>query len=169
MKYVALALCLIFVTLQQAGAEPTYRAFELLHKIGTEQFLVDGLHETVDCFVIGKDSTLTVLLTNHTTPGHSIETERLEITLSNVPEPRDVRIQRIDEEHANPKLLWKEMGQPEYLTHTEVERLQAASQIIRKKQRFQYEDGKLVLKTDLPPHAVAAITVAFAEGEDRTK
>jgi hypothetical protein len=61
------------------------------------------------------------------------------------------------------------MGQPEYLTDTEVERLEEASQIVREKQRFQYEDGKLVLKTDLPPHAVAAITVAFAQGENRTK
>ena len=144
--------------------KPTYRAFELLHKIGTEQFLVDGLHETVDCFVIRKDATLTVLLTNHTTPGHSIKTEHLELTLNNVPEPSDVHIERIDQENANPRLIWEEMGQPEYLTDTEVERLEAASQIVREKQRFEYEDGKLVMKTDLPPQAVAAITIAFAQG-----
>ena len=117
--------------------KPTYRAFELLHNIGTEQFLVDGLHETVDCSVIRKDSTLTVLLTNHTTPGHSIETEHLEIRLNNVPEPREVHIQRIDEEHANPKLLWEEMGQPEYLTEKEVEQLHEASRLVKAKTTIQ--------------------------------
>jgi xylan 1,4-beta-xylosidase len=147
--------------------KPTYRAFELLHNIGTEQFLVDGLHETVDCRVISRDSTVTVLLTNHTTPGHSIETEQVEIRLNNCPEPGEVHIQRIDEEHANPKQVWEDMGQPEYLTAREVEQLEDASQVIRKRQRVKYEEGALILNTDLPPHAVAAITVTFARGENR--
>lgn len=143
--------------------KPTYRAFELLHNIGTQQFLVDGLHETVDCSVIRKDSTLTVLLTNHTTPGHSIETEHVEIRLSNVSEPNEAHIQRIDSEHANPKQLWEQMGQPEYLTEKEVEQLEEASQVVKEKQRIEYEDGALFLRTDLTSHAVAAITVRFAQ------
>src|SRR5688572_12179575 len=140
----------------------TYRAFELLHNIGTQQLLVDGLHETVDCSVIRNDSTVTVLLTNHTTPGHSIETEHLEIRLNNVPEPTEVNIQRIDAGHANPKLLWEEMGQPEYLTEREIEQLQQASLLVKERQRFRYEDGALYMKTDLPSHAVAAITITLA-------
>jgi xylan 1,4-beta-xylosidase len=147
--------------------KPTYKAFELLHNIGTQQFLVDGLHETVDCSVIRKDSTVTILLTNHTTPGHSIETEHLEIRLNNVSEPTEVYIQRIDAEHANPKQVWEQMGQPEYLTEKEVEQLEEASQVVKEKQRIEYADGALFLKTDLPPHAVATITVAFAEEENR--
>ena len=146
--------------------KPTYRAFELLHDIGSEQFLVDGLHETVDCSVIRKDSSVTVLLTNHTTPGHSIETEQCEIRLNNVPEPNDIHLQRIDAEHANPKLLWEDMGQPEYLTDKEVEQLEKASHLVKERQRFKYESGTVVLKTDLPPHAVAAITIAFTKGEN---
>jgi xylan 1,4-beta-xylosidase len=142
--------------------KPTYRAFDLLHNIGTEQFLVDGLHETVDCSVIRKCSTVTVLLTNHTTPGHSIETEHLKIMLNNISEPNEVNIQRVDAEHANPKKVWEQMGQPEYLTGKEVEQLDEASQVVKEKQRIKYEDGALFLETDLPAHAVAAITIAFA-------
>jgi xylan 1,4-beta-xylosidase len=146
--------------------KPTYRAFELLHQIGTEQFLVDGLHETVDCSVVRKDSTVTVLLTNHTTPGHSIETEHLEIRLNNLPEPIDVHIERIDAEHANAKQLWEEMGQPEYLTDKQVEELQELSLLVKERHRFRYEDGALFLKTDLPTHSVAAITIAFMPGQE---
>ena len=142
--------------------KPTYRAFQLLHQIGTEQFPVDGLHETVDCAVTQQDSTVTILLTNHTTPGHSIETEHLEITLTNISEPQEVYIQRIDAEHANPKAVWVDMGQPEYLTDKDVERLEEASEVVREKQRFKYEDGTLFLKSALPPHSVAAITVELA-------
>jgi len=142
--------------------KPTYRAFELLHSVGTEQLLVDGLHETVDCSVIRNNSTLTVLLTNHTTPGHSIETEHIELRLNNAAEPHEAHIQRVDAKHATPKLLWQEMGQPEYLSHKNVEQLQAASLLVKERQSLTYEDGVIVLKTDLPPHAVAAITISFA-------
>jgi xylan 1,4-beta-xylosidase len=147
--------------------KPTYRAFELLHHIGTEQSLVDGMHETVDCSVIGKNSTVTVLLTNHTTPGHSIETEHVEIRLDNVPKPRDAQIQRIDADHANPKALWEEMGQPEYLTRQDVEQLQEASRLVKERQPFRYKEGAVLLKMDLPPHAVAAITIEFPSKEIR--
>lgn len=143
--------------------KPSYRAFELLHDLGTEQFLVDGLHETVDCSIIRKNSTLTILLTNHTTPGHSIETEQVEIRLDNAPEPATAHIRRIDDRHANPKRLWKEMGEPEYLSSNDVEQLQQASLLVKERQAIRYKDGAVFLKTKLPPQAVAAISIEFAK------
>jgi xylan 1,4-beta-xylosidase len=141
--------------------KPSYRAFELFHDLGDRQSLVDGLHETVDCSVIEKDSSVTVLLTNHTTPGHSIETEELHIRLDNAPEPTGAHIRRIDEDHANPKRLWKEMGEPENLSEKDLERLEEASQLVSEKQRFSFRDGTISLKLRLPPHAVAAVTIEF--------
>ncbi|HEX6047003.1 MAG TPA: glycosyl hydrolase [Pyrinomonadaceae bacterium] len=142
-------------------AKPTYRVFELFHTLGDRQSLVDGLHETVDCSLVQKDSSVTLLLTNHTTPGHSIETEQLDIQLTNAREPLEASITRIDEDHANPKRLWVEMGRPDYLGSREVEELQEASKLVVEKQSFSYHDRTLTLKTRLPPHAVAAITIEF--------
>ena len=147
--------------------KPTYRSFELLHQLGMQQFLVDGLHETVDCFVVRSDSTVTVLLTNHTTPGHSIETEEVEIHLQNASEPIAAHIQRIDTEHANPKLLWEEMGQPEYLKQKDIEQLYEASRLVNEKQSIKYERGNVLLKTNLPAHAVASITIEFVPKESQ--
>jgi xylan 1,4-beta-xylosidase len=142
-------------------AKPTYRAFELFHAVGDRLSLVDGLHETVDCNLVQKDSSVTILLTNHTTPGHSIETEQLEIRLDNAREPVKACIERIDEDHANPKRLWVEMGQPEYLSSREVDQLHDASRVVTEKQPFEYHDGTVFLKATIPPHAVAAITMEF--------
>ena len=141
--------------------KPSYRAFELFHNLGDRQSLVDGLHETVDCSVIQKDSSVTLLLTNHTTPGHSIETEDLHIRLDNAPEPTGALIRRIDQDHANPKRLWKEMGEPDDLSDKDLERLEEASQLLSEKQRFSFHDGSISLKVRLPAHAVAAITIEF--------
>jgi xylan 1,4-beta-xylosidase len=131
--------------------------------LGDRQSLVDGLHETVDCSLIKKDSGVTLLLTNHTTPGHSIETEQLHIRLDNAPEPASASIQRIDADHANPKRLWQEMGEPEYLVDKDLESLEAASRLVSEKQPVGFQDGSVFLKVELPPHAVAAITIEFKE------
>lgn len=143
-------------------AKPAFRAFELLHQLGERQSLVDGLHETVDCSVISKDSSVTIVLTNHTTPGHSIETEQLEIKLDNAREPVAAHIQRIDADHANPKRLWKEMGRPEYLQPKELEQLHEASRLEKERQPISYKGGSIFLKVKLPAHAVAVITIDFA-------
>jgi len=142
--------------------KPSYRAFELLRQLGDRQSLVDGLHDTVDCSVIQKESSVTVVLTNHTTPGHSIESEQLEIRLDNAREPGAAHIWRIDADHANPQRLWEEMGRPEYLRPEEVEQLKEASRLVKKRQAIRYRDKSILLKVDLPAHAVAVITIEFA-------
>src|SRR5262245_2479791 len=150
--------------------KPVYRAFQLLREIGTEQLLVDGLHETVDCAVIRSDratprasggggASFTVLLSNHATPGHSIETERIALRIDHAPEPLRASVTRIDAEHVNPKRAWEEMGRPEYLTSKEVEKLQDASSLAEERQTWTCDGGTIRLETTLPPHGVAALTV----------
>ncbi|HET9711679.1 MAG TPA: glycosyl hydrolase [Pyrinomonadaceae bacterium] len=142
--------------------KPTYRTFELLHDLGEQQSLVDGLHETVDCSVVQKESSVTLLLTNHTTPGHSIETEEIHIRLTNAREPVAARIQRVDQDHVNPKRLWEEMGRPESLSQKDIDQLEAASVLVSEKQPLEFQDGSVFLKTNLPAHGVAAITIDFS-------
>jgi hypothetical protein len=53
------------------------------------------------------------------------------------------------------------MGRPEYLTSKDVEQLQQSSLLVRERQPLAYEDRAIFFKTELPPHAVAAITISF--------
>jgi xylan 1,4-beta-xylosidase len=140
-------------------AKPTYRTFELLHRLGTEQLAVEGTHETVDAWVTRKEQTLTLLLTNHALPNHSIKTELVRFRLTNAPEPHTIYLERIDEDHANPQGLWQEMGEPEYLRRLDVERLKAASRVAKEPLTCAYQNRSILLDIDLPPHAVAAITI----------
>src|SRR5207248_1412002 len=106
--------------------KPVYRAFELLHRLGVARLLVDGIHPTVDCWVTRQARAITVLLANHALPRHSIETEIVRVTLVDLPAPRDVSIERIDEDHGNAKREWIAMGRPDYLDEGGIERLHAA-------------------------------------------
>ena len=146
----------------QGVAKPSYRAFELLHRLGAEQCLVDGLHETVDAWVVRHPGGATVLLCNHALPRHPIETEQVHIQLTDVPRPANVYVERIDGDHANAKGCWLEMGKPEFPTAKEVERLRAASEMVRERQTWKYIEGSVHLELALPPHALAAVTLEFA-------
>jgi hypothetical protein len=59
--------------------------------------------------------------------------------------------------------LWQEIGEPEYLSDKDLESLEEASQLTTEKQSFRFQDGSVFLKVDLPPHAVAAITIEFSQ------
>lgn len=140
-------------------AKPTYRAFEVLHGLGDELLLVDGLHETVNVWVVRKEKIVTVLLTNHALPGHSIETEHVVIRLAGAPKPRGAFAYRIDKDHANPRRMWQEMGAPTYPSAAELNVLSEASRVIPEKQSFKWTDKVITVEVDLPPNAVAAIEV----------
>jgi len=141
--------------------KPVYRAFQLLHQLGNQQIEVQGQHDTVEVWAIRKENQLTVLAVNHALPEHPISTEQVEITLSETPRPGRSAIERIDEDHANPRRTWLEMGSPEYLSAPDVERLQSSSQVCKEPQSFSWAEGNLRLRFDLPPHSLAAVTLEF--------
>jgi xylan 1,4-beta-xylosidase len=141
--------------------KPAYRAFQLLHDLGHEQLLVDGLHHTVDAFVVRNDRAVTVLLTNHALPRHSIETEHARVSLYAAAKPRRVVCKRIDEENANAERVWRALGAPASLSPATVKQLQDASRIPSDALPCEHADATCHFEISLPAHAVAAVTLEF--------
>jgi xylan 1,4-beta-xylosidase len=143
-------------------AKPTYRAFQLLHSLGTERLLVDGRHETVNAWVTRDNARVTALLVNHALPGHSIASVRVRVHLAQAPEPSGAWVERIDEHHANAKRRWQALAAPEYLDGPAVEQLHEASRLVRQSCLWRWREERVALEIELPAHAVAALTVEFA-------
>ncbi len=146
-------------------AKPAYRAFELLHALGTELMPVDGTHPTVDAWAVRGEGSATVLLTNYALPRHPIATETIQIKLGNAPPPTQATIRRIDSDHANAKRRWQEMGSPEYLNAATVGELNAVSRCEPEPHPFDFQAGALGFEVTLPPLSVAAVTLRFAAGD----
>lgn len=142
--------------------KPIYRAFQLLHHLGTELLGVEGTHETVDAFVVRKDGGATILLTNYAAPRHEIMTQMVNINLTHASQPRNAYIERIDEDHCNPRRVWHEMGEPEYLAPKQVEQLEATSRLVKEPLSWKFENQTIQFQVDLPPYSVAAITLEFS-------
>ena len=142
-------------------AKPVYRAFQLMRQLGTEQLRVEGNHATVNAWVVREEHAATILFTNLAMPRHNIQTELAKISLPGAPLPRSAWIERIDDTHSNPRELWTKMGEPEYLSVQQVERLEASSLLQPEAQPWTREAESLVFTIALPPQSVAAITFEF--------
>ncbi|MGH7319422.1 MAG: GH39 family glycosyl hydrolase [Candidatus Rokuibacteriota bacterium] len=150
-------------------AKPAYRAFQLLHCLGTERLPVDGRHETVDIWAVRKKDQLALVLTNHALPRHSIDGHRVLVRLADTPPPRAAVVERIDDGHANVKAEWRRMGEPEYLDRAAVERLHEASRTVAEPCPVVHAGRTLDLEIDLPPHGVAVVTIDLAPGEPQAR
>jgi xylan 1,4-beta-xylosidase len=142
-------------------AKPTYRAFELLHRLGDELLPTEGAHETVDAWAVRRGADLTIVLTNHALPRQKIAPQRVRVELEDAPAPRSVTLERIDEDHANAKAAWLVMACPEYPSAAEISRLEEASRLVGEAHGWEYDGGTVRLEVDVPEHAVAAVTVGF--------
>jgi xylan 1,4-beta-xylosidase len=142
--------------------KPAYRAFQLLHDLGTEFLEVHGSHETVDVWAIRRGNAVTIMMTNLAMPRHPIQTEVVSVRLSGTPAPAAAFIERIDDDYANPRKLWQSMGEPGYLSPSQVSQLEAASVLVKDAQPLTFDQGNIDLKIDLPPQSVASITIEFA-------
>jgi xylan 1,4-beta-xylosidase len=146
-------------------AKPVYRAFELLHALGTDLMSVEGGHSTVDAWTIKDAESVTVLLTNYALPRYPIATESIHMTLIAAQSPTQVTIRRIDSDHANAKRRWQEMGSPKYPNAANIEELNTASLCQSEPHPFGFEGGTIDFDVTLPPLSVAAVTVQFGSNE----
>ena len=143
-------------------AKPTYRAFQILHALGTDLLAVEGSCGTVDAWAVRKAHAVAILLTNHAMPRHSIHTQEVGVRVTSAQKPRLCYVERIDDDHANPRRRWESMGKPTYLSAKQLDDLQHASLVRKDPQSWTYSHQSIDFKITLPPHSVAAVTMEFA-------
>jgi len=68
-------------------------------------------------------------------------------------------IERIDDDHANAKKSWINMGSPGSLTANDVSALELASSLIMEPLPIRLEKGSVFVELMMPPQGVAFITI----------
>jgi xylan 1,4-beta-xylosidase len=140
-------------------AKPAYRAFQLLHQLGTQMLPVEGNHATVDAWLVRGDQFSTLMLTNFALPRHPIQNEQVVFDLKSARQIDKGNIQRIDLEHANAKRHWEQLGKPEYLGAGTVSTLKEFSKMHTEELALKKDNGTLSIEVQMPPQSVAAIRI----------
>jgi len=115
--------------------KPSYRAFELLHKLGTKYVpvkKVNGTSPTAGVWAVLSDTTPTVdvLIYNFDVPTATIANATVTVQIHNAKTtPTSATVYRIDETFANAPAAWVAMGSPVYPTKAQIAQLKAVSQL----------------------------------------
>ncbi len=144
-------------------AKPSYRAFQLLHRLGHERLAVTGEHATVDAWVVRDGARVAVVLVNRAFPGHPIERETVNVRLHAASSPIVAWLERIDEDHCNPRRLWEALGSSPYPDPAELAALHAASELRREVMTVQDTSDGCMFHLDVPPDGIACVTLEFAQ------
>jgi len=142
--------------------KPTYRVFEILHKMGNHRLKVDGgAGSTVEMLATREGDQLSLLVYNHNIPGAEIHAEEVSITLIGFPPNQPLMMARIDGESANPKRKWIELGSPEYPALQELAQINQASRPVISELRPESHPEGCTLHFTIPAHGVIALTFLF--------
>ncbi len=138
-----------------------YRAFQLLHKLGFEEYDHQYAEGNIDIYAVRKEasSAIQILIVNHNSLEHPIEDETVQIKMTGVQTFAAATIERIDETHGNPVRRWHELGEPDYLTQNQISDLEAASYVKVEALKIDYDGDTLTTSVDIPAMGVALITV----------
>ena len=144
--------------------KPVYAAYRLMAGLGDELMHTDGEHKTVARWVTRESQKIATMLCNVALPRHDISAETVTLTLKDCHEPKGVYVRRVDEEHTNPKRLWKELGSPRYLAESQVALLDDAGAPAARPLEHSYHKRSRTFeaKVTLPPQALALVTIVTA-------
>ena len=140
-----------------------YRAFQLLHMLGSEIYAQTLSSGTVDGWAVAKPeaNAIQFLMVNHHSLLHPIREERIQLTVKGGGRCVAAEVRRVDDTHANALTQWEKMGQPEYLTKAQEYALLAASQLQREALPIAQREEETIIELDMPPMGTALVTVYF--------
>ena len=135
--------------------KPNFWGFRMLSKLYPNRLALPEACE-IDCGAFTDGRNVQILLTPQS--GDYFENKRHEVELSLDFAASNVTVQRIDDDHCNPKRLWKEIGSPDNLTCAEVVSIKERSKLTEEPLPFAVENGKTVIRLSLSTNDVALIT-----------
>lgn len=136
--------------------KPNFWGFKMLSQLYPERLPV-SCTEKLDCGAFTDGNNVQILITPQS--GDYYENEAYDISLSLDLEAENVSVQRIDDDHCNPKRLWQEMGEPDNLTRAQVSEIREKTCLKDEPLAFTSACGKTELSVSLSTNDVVLITV----------
>ena len=140
--------------------KPNFRGFQMLRQLYPNR-LETKKDDSIDYGAFTDGENVQILLTPQSGDYH--ENKRYEVSLSLDFEASGVSVQRIDDEHCNPKRLWREMGSPDNLTRRQALEIAEKTRLTEEPLPFQTESGKTEIRVSLSTNDVLLITAKTEE------
>lgn len=130
--------------------KPVFYGMKILANAGEERYVLPGaLDKEVGMAAFKGEGEIQLILLRQNMKNLQLPKEEVEVTVEVHSTPKEVILQRIDDEHCNPLKLWEDMGSPKDMTPKEVKDIISKTMVQNESMEFFYEDGKVTLKAAL--------------------
>jgi hypothetical protein len=102
---------------------------------------------------------ITILLSDHQVPKAPISAERVSLRVSGAPGARSAWLERIDDEHVNPRRAWVDMGIPTCQNRYQIQELMKALKLRREKIDATGDESGVSIDLLIQPHSVASVSL----------
>lgn len=138
--------------------KPNFWAFKLLSKLYSERLEI-GFHTfgDVEYAAFRNGSSIQVVVCAQSNDPNKNERHDVEIEIDDI--AVSVQVERIDDNHCNPKKLWLQMGAPQNLTPKQVESIREESKLKSETAEFEVHNCKTVLNFVLQTNDIALYTI----------
>lgn len=143
--------------------KPVYRAYEILHGLGTQKIEVKGTHDTVQVWVVRGEGSLTAVIVNLALPDHPVQAETVNLEFFNLPAVEQAQLRRIDADHANAKAIWKLQGEPRYPDADEVAAMMEASRMQVERLEVKPDGDNATIEVTVQPQSVTTIELRLTD------
>lgn len=147
--------------------KPAYRLFEIMHRLGDRLLEVqtEDSSENVGILAAKKDDLQNMIVYNHNTKAlDDIRTEQVSIKISGDFSEKEVYCCRIDDNHANARESWVQMGEPIYVDQKQLRLLDQASGLVWEKPEQKKESDGILVDLELLPYSVVYLEVREKRG-----
>lgn len=143
--------------------KPTYHTFEMMHALGNKRLPVDGYKDgdTVEVIATEKDNGLALVVFNHNVPEGEIKAEDVSIKIAGIDSVSSVTVCKSDDDHANAKNVWKELGAPEYVYGDTLRTIAEKAELVEEKADYQLDGDVLTISFEIPAHGVYGIEIKY--------
>lgn len=140
--------------------KPVFYGMKMLANAGEERYVLpDALNKEVAMAAFKNEEEIQLILLRQKMQNLELAKEETKVTIEVEDKPKEVILQRIDENHCNPLKLWENMGSPKDMTPVQVNDILSKSMVQDEVMKFDYKDGKVTLKADLGVNDVYFIRV----------
>lgn len=140
--------------------KPVFYGLKFLCQAGDDRYVLPGaLDKEIGMAAFKKEEEVQLILLRQKMKNLDLPKERVEITVEIEHKPKNVILQRIDEEHCNPLKIWEQMGSPKDMTPLQVKDIINKTVVKEENMAFSYEDGKVMLSASLGVNDVYFIRI----------
>ena len=130
--------------------KPVFWGMKMLAESGKRRIVLDESAFTeIEAAAFESDTEKQILLFRQNTIQSDAAPEKAEIQVELDRKPQKVYLQRIDENHCNPRKIWEKMGSPDDLTAKEVEFIKETSKMVAEEICYGYLDSILSVEVEL--------------------